>query len=147
MARKIIQNAEITELCFSARLKHFLLRSDIRTIGELCTWHKEELTEIPCITVQDIDDIQTKLKEVGLCLSPKKLAFPLKDDKWFSNIKWDKSCIMCQRETDGICKTRSCAEEYYDPWGDPLPAYLWRPDGNDVDHYLMKKLRQKVNEN
>ena len=147
LARKIIQNAEIAELGFTARLKHFLLRADIRTIGELCTWHNEELAKIPCITAQDIDDIEAKLEEVGLCLSPQKLKFPLKNDEWFSNIKWDKSCIMCQRETNGVCKKRSCAEEYYDPWGDPLPAYLWRPDGNDVERYLIKKLRQKASEN
>ena len=146
LAMKIIKNASISELGFSARLKHFLLRADIRTIGELCTWHKDELAEIPCITSQDLDDIQIKLEEIGLCLSPQKLEFPLKNDEWFSNIKWDKSCIMCQRETNGVCKKRSCAEENYDPWGDPLPAYLWQPDGNNVESYLIKKLRQKANE-
>lgn len=144
LAMKIIQKADVAELGFSTQLEHFLKREDISTIGELCTWHKEELAEIPYITVQDIDDIQKKLEEVGLCLCTKKLEFPQKNDEWFSNIKWDKSCIMCQRETDGVCKERSCAEENYDPWGDPLPAFLWHPGGNDSERYLAKKLRQKA---
>ena len=65
-----------------------------------------------------------------------------KDDRWFATVNWSKSCINCQSETNGVCRSRGCAELHYDPWGDELPAYLYYPDGNDVEKYLENKRKR-----
>ena len=62
-----------------------------------------------------------------------------KDDKWFASIKWDDSCLQCKSKTNGVCKNRSCAEQNYDPWGDPIPAFVYHHDGNTLDEYLENK--------
>lgn len=72
-----------------------------------------------------------------------KPNLPPLDDKWFESIKWTKSCMECKEKEGGQCKSRSCAEGVYDPWGDPFPLTLWYPGGNDVDKYLKKKAAAK----
>ena len=65
-----------------------------------------------------------------------------KDDKWFASIKWDNSCLQCQAKTNGVCENRSCAEDNYDPWGDPIPAYVYHHDGNTLNEYLENKRKR-----
>jgi len=65
-----------------------------------------------------------------------------KDDKWFASIKWDKSCLQCQAKTNGACENRSCAEDNYDLWGDPIPAYVYHHDGNTLNEYLENKRKR-----
>lgn len=65
-----------------------------------------------------------------------------KDDKWFESIKWDNSCLQCQSKANGVCKSRGCAEQNYDPWGDPIPAYVYHHDGNTLDKYLENKRKR-----
>lgn len=65
-----------------------------------------------------------------------------KDDKWFASIKWDNSCLQCQAKANGVCENRSCAEQNYDPWGDPIPAYVYHHDGNTLDEYLENKRKR-----
>jgi hypothetical protein len=45
-----------------------------------------------------------------------------KDSNWFQNVQWDKACINCQRETNGICRNIKCAKMHYDEQGKPIPA-------------------------
>lgn len=66
-------------------------------------------------------------------------TYPPKDEAWFQSIKWDQPCIDCHKKNSGNCPKRSCAELHYDYWGDPIPAYLYYPDGNDVEKYLQRK--------
>ena len=69
-----------------------------------------------------------------------------RDEKWFSTIKWDDSCLVCQSKTNGICASYSCAKKAYDPWGDPYPCCLFHDDTNEVDRYIdeKKKLMQNI---
>ena len=143
LAMKIIQNASIEELELSLRVRQSLRKARMKTIGDLCGWHEEELKELLCLSQSHIDEIKGKLAETGCNLSKEKTTYPSKNDLWFQNIKWSRACQDCQRDANGFCKQRSCAEENYDPWGDPLPAYLWYPDGNDVALYLFKKSKEK----
>lgn len=73
------------------------------------------------------------------CNSKDTIILPPKDDVWFEAIKWDNACVSCKEKNGGNCLDRNCAEGNYDPWGDPFPASLWHPGGNDVDKYLRKK--------
>ena len=75
--------------------------------------------------------------------SKETLNLPPLDDKWFESIKWTGACLECKLKNDGQCKSRSCAEGVYDPWGDEFPMTLWYPGGNDVDKYLKKKAAAK----
>lgn len=70
-------------------------------------------------------------------------AVPVKDARWFANIKWSETCLDCQKKHNGSCHSISCAEDSYDPWGDELPGTLWFMDGNNVAEYLEKKRKQK----
>jgi hypothetical protein len=45
-----------------------------------------------------------------------------KDSNWFQNVQWDKTCINCQRETNGVCRNTECAKMLYDEQGKPIPA-------------------------
>lgn len=65
-----------------------------------------------------------------------------KDEKWFASIKWDNNCLQCQSKTNEVCENRSCAEQNYDPWGDPIPAYVYHHDGNTLDEYLESKRKR-----
>ena len=67
---------------------------------------------------------------------------PEKDDHWFATLNWSKTCLKCKSGHGGECPSRSCAEFYYDPWGDELPASLCYPDGNDEEKYLSEKLKR-----
>lgn len=54
----------------------------------------------------------------------------MKDEAWFQSINWIKACLECQRETDGTCPVRSCAEMHYDNNGDAIPASSIMYDGD-----------------
>ena len=45
-----------------------------------------------------------------------------KDSNWFQNVKWDKACIECQSETNGVCRNIKCAKMHYNEQGKPIPA-------------------------
>ena len=66
---------------------------------------------------------------------------PTKDDVWFANIHWHQTCLECQSEHNGTCPNRRCAENEYDPWGDPIPMDLYFMDGNNVQQYLENKCK------
>lgn len=70
-----------------------------------------------------------------------KYNLPLKDNKWFTGIKWDNHCIECHADNGGVCHNRSCAEDNYDPWGDAIPAYVYHMDGNDLQRYIEEKAK------
>lgn len=52
------------------------------------------------------------------------------DDAWFQSINWRHSCIECQRETDGTCSRRSCAEMHYDENGNYISPMVVGYDGD-----------------
>lgn len=52
------------------------------------------------------------------------------DDAWFQSIKWKQSCIECQKETNGVCSRRSCAELAYDENGNYIPHTKINYDGD-----------------
>ncbi len=54
----------------------------------------------------------------------------MKDQTWFESIKWTKSCIECQRETNGTCARRSCAEMHYDDNGNDIHPSAIGYDGD-----------------
>ena len=45
-----------------------------------------------------------------------------KDEAWFQSINWVKTCQKCQKQNDGVCPIRSCAEMHYDDNGNAIPA-------------------------
>ncbi len=53
-----------------------------------------------------------------------------KSEIWFQSIKWDKTCIECQKESNGTCPMRGCAELHYDDNGDPIHASSIQFDGD-----------------
>lgn len=57
----------------------------------------------------------------------------------FSIIKWDDACLKCQATHGGVCHDPRCAEQNYDPWGDPIPSWVYYPDGNCLKEYLAEK--------
>lgn len=54
----------------------------------------------------------------------------MKDDAWFQSIKWRQSCLECQKETDGVCSRRSCAELAYDENGNYIRHTKIQYDGD-----------------
>ena len=65
-----------------------------------------------------------------------------KNYAWFQNLKWDESCLACQAKHGGVCHSKSCAEDNYDEWGDPIPLYVYHADGNTLQKYLEKKRKR-----
>ena len=54
----------------------------------------------------------------------------MKDEKWFQSINWIPSCVECQRETNGTCSRRSCAEMHYDENGNHIHPSSIQYDGD-----------------
>ena len=64
----------------------------------------------------------------------------MKNEEWFKSIKWSKVCQECQRETDGTCSRRSCAEKHYDESGNFIhPSAI----GYDGDYKRLPSTQEK----
>lgn len=63
-----------------------------------------------------------------------------KDETWFQSVKWTKSCLECQKESNNTCSSRSCAELHYDDNGNPIPA---DSVGYDGDYQCLDNVNNK----
>lgn len=68
----------------------------------------------------------------------------METNEWFSSIKWDESCELCKSLHNGNCPSMKCAKRAYDPWGDPIPDYLYHDDCNDVEKYIEEKRKRMI---
>lgn len=66
----------------------------------------------------------------------------IKDNFWFSNIKWDNGCLKCHSNNNGTCPDKSCAEYHYDYLGEPIPVYFHYSSRNNTSTHFKENARE-----